>query len=295
MILKENLKRQRSGRLGGALCAAVIVTMLSDATGVGAAGISVETVTFPGRDGATTLTGYVYRPQGTGPFPAVVMLHGRAGVYSSLSGKVYNAGTLSMRHRMWANHWAERGYVGILVDSFGPRGYPGGFAKHSYSDRPDVVSERTVRPLDAYDAVRYLRGRADVGMQPVVLQGWSNGGMTVLSVMGAPPETPDLRFSGAIAQYPSCRTQDLQKDYRPYAPLLILSAADDDEVSPTICQRFAARMRSEKSSVEFVLYEGAHHSYDDPGKTRQSHEPNRLATEDTRRRADAWFERVRGR
>ena len=285
--IKFSLWRRASFRATAVAFAAVLSLTAAAATGV-----PVETVKFPSRDGATTLVGYVFRPEGPGPFPAVVMLHGRAGVYSSLSRGVHDAGTLSMRHRMWGSHWAERGYVGILVDSFGPRGYSGGFAKNSYKDRPGVVSEQTVRPLDAYDAVRYLRGRPDVGPQPVVVQGWSNGGMTVLSIMGVPPETPDLRFAGAIAQYPSCRTQDLQKDYRPYAPLLILSASDDDEVSPVICQRFAARMKAEKAPVEFVLYEGAHHSYDDPGKTKQSHEPNRLATEDTVRRADAWFGRL---
>ena len=228
-----------------------------------------ETVTFPSTDGKTSLTGYVYRPEGAGPFPAVVMLHGRAGVYSSLAKGRYDATTLSMRHRMWGRFWAERGYVGILVDSFGPRGYAGGFAKHSYKDRPGVVSEQTVRPFDAYDAVRYLRARPDVGTKPVAVQGWSNGGMAVLSVMGMTSASSELRFVSAIAEYPSCRTQDLQKDYRPYAPLIILSATDDDEV-----------------------YQGAHHSYDDPGKTKQSHEPNRVATEDTKRRAEAWFARV---
>lgn len=251
-----------------------------------------ETVSFPSSDGRTTLTGYVYRPEGAGPFPAVVMLHGRAGVYSSLAKGRYDATTLSMRHRMWGRYWAGHGYVGILVDSFGPRGYAEGFAKHSYKDRPGVVSEQTVRPVDAYDAVRYLRARPDVGTKPVAIQGWSNGGMTVLSVMGMAPVSADLRFANAIAQYPSCRAQDTQKDYRPYAPLLILSASDDDEVSPEICERFSKKMQGMQAPVEFVLYQGAHHSYDDPGRTKQSHEPNRIATEDTKRRAEAWFEKV---
>jgi dienelactone hydrolase len=75
------------------------------------------------------------------------------------------------------------------------------------------------------------------------------------------------------------------------APLLILSASEDDEVAPEICRRFADTLRARGTPVEFVLYAGAHHAYDDPGKTRQSHAPNRAALLDTQRRAEAFFER----
>jgi len=50
-------------------------------------------------------------------------------------------------------------------------------------------------------------------------------------------------------------------------------------------------MRARGEPVEFVVYEGAHHSYDDPGKTKQSHEPNRAAMNDSLRRAEAFFTR----
>src|SRR5256885_3616699 len=50
--------------------------------------------------------------------------------------------------------WAERGYVALHVDGFGPRGYPAGFAKGTYSDRPEELNEVTIRPFDAYGALR---------------------------------------------------------------------------------------------------------------------------------------------
>ncbi|MFO0253706.1 MAG: dienelactone hydrolase family protein [Betaproteobacteria bacterium] len=253
-----------------------------------------ETVKFPSADGRTELTGYVFRPQAPGRYPAVVMMHGRAGSYSSLKRAQYDADALTMRHRMWGRHWAERGYVAIHVDSFGPRGYPEGFAKHSYSNRPADVSEISVRPLDAYGALAYLRSRADVLPDRIGLQGWSNGGMAVLSTMG--PRPPGLTdpfrangFRAAMAHYPSCRTQASESGYRPYAPLLLSVAEHDDEVSPTVCRSFAETLRGRGADLEFYWYDGAHHSYDDPGKTKQSHAPNRIALEDTLRRAEAFF------
>ncbi|MES2563978.1 MAG: dienelactone hydrolase family protein [Pseudomonadota bacterium] len=254
------------------------------------------TVSFASADGKTELTGYLYMPDGVPPYPAIIMLHGRSGLYSSLKRGTYTAETLSARHRMWGELWAKYGYVALLVDSFGPRGHPAGFAKHSYQDRPGEVSERVVRPLDAYGALAYLRGRRDVIGDRVGLHGWSNGGMTVLSAMAADPPglanpNPIRGFRAALAQYPSCRTQSQEAAYKPYAPLLVLAASDDDEVSPEVCRRFVQHMHTLKQPVELVMYEGAHHAYDDPGKTKQSHAPNRAALLDTQERAAAFFAR----
>jgi carboxymethylenebutenolidase len=56
-----------------------------------------------------------------------------------------------------------------------------------------------------------------------------------------------------------------------------------------VCEEWAFEARSRGENVEFLLYQGAHHSYDDPGKRRQSHQSNRLALEDSLRRAGAFF------
>jgi hypothetical protein len=117
-----------------------------------------ERVTFPSADGRTTLVGYVYTPRDTGGtrVPAVVMMHGRSGAYSSLANGRYDASTLSRRHQMWGRDWAAQGYVALMVDGFGPRGHPQGFARGTYRNRPGAPNEVTVRPLDAYGALAYL-------------------------------------------------------------------------------------------------------------------------------------------
>jgi carboxymethylenebutenolidase len=184
----------------------------------------------------------------------------------------------------------------LLVDSFGPRGYASGFPKHSYNDRPAAVSEQLVRPLDAYGALAYLRARSDVVPDMIAVQGWSNGGMTVLAAIASDAPAlesirPAGRFRAAIAEYPSCRHPMNAKSYKPYAPVLLLAASEDDEVSPEVCRTFAELMQARGHAVEFVMYEGAHHSYDDPGKTKQSHPPNRAAMADTLKRAESFVAR----
>ncbi len=249
-----------------------------------------KTVHFPSADGKTKLVGYVFEPGGPGPHAAVVMLHGRAGPYSSLAKGVYTAATLSKRHKEWGEFWAQRGYVAILVDSFGPRGYPSGFGVGSYENRPAAVSEQTVRPLDAYGALRFLRTRKDVIADRIGVQGWSNGGMTVLVTIGEnAPGMEKPGFRAAIAEYPGCGMEAVKGAYRTYAPTLMMIASADEEVSPKRCEEFAQRARANGSNLTPVVYEGAEHNFDDPGAKKQANPANRKATADTMRRAEAFF------
>jgi dienelactone hydrolase len=248
-----------------------------------------KTVHFQSEDHKTNLVAYLFEPAASGPHAAIVLLHGRAGPYSSAANGVYTAETLSKRHQQWGAFWADRGYIAILVDSFGPRGYPAGFPRGSYEDRPAAVSEQTVRPLDAYGALRYLRSRGDVVKDRIGVQGWSNGGMTVLVTMsdhapGIDRPTPATGFRAALAEYPGCAMEAIQGRYRAYAPVLLMIASADEEVSPKRCEEFAAR-----AGLEKIVYAGAQHNFDDPEKSKQAIPANRAATDDAMRRAEEFF------
>jgi carboxymethylenebutenolidase len=95
----------------------------------------------------------------------------------------------------------------LFIDTFGPRGYPEGFAAGTIKQRPPEINEITIRPLDAYAGLKCLRSRPDVVRNQVFLQGWSNGGSATLSTMavGAPGlRGGDSGFRAAIAVYPAC-------------------------------------------------------------------------------------------
>ncbi len=290
--MRQHARRYKPVLAAGCRAAVLLVFTVN----IASAAVPAEAGSFASRDGKTQLTGYLFRPDAPGPHPAVVMLHGRSGPYSSLAKGVYTTETLSKRHKMWGEFWSGRGYLALLVDSFSPRGYPRGFGRYSYSQRPPEVSEQYVRPLDAYGALDYLRARSDVLAGRIGVQGWSNGGMTVLAALAPHPPgladpTPVSGFRAALAFYPGCRAQEKQDGYKPYVPLLMFVATEDEEVSPVTCLRFAAQVQAGGGSLEAVSYEGAQHAFDDPGSARQSREANRFATADSMRRAEAFFRR----
>jgi carboxymethylenebutenolidase len=255
-----------------------------------------ETVYFKSADGKTEIVGYLFRPAASWPHPAVVMLHGRGGPYSILDNRDCtlvardtasncNAATLSNRHRMWGEYWAARGVIALLPDSFGPRGKGRGFGKgtHGDADRDDV-NERTVRPLDAEAALVYLRSRADVVPGRIFLQGWSNGGSTLLNVLIRQGARDG--FAAALAFYPGCGLASLlQPVIATSAPISMFLAEQDEEVSPTFCLQAAERARSAGTKIDVTVYPGATHDFDDPGEKRQSVPANQVAKSDAMGRA----------
>ena len=237
-----------------------------------------ERVTFLSRDGTTTLVGYLFNPAAApAKAPAVVMMHGRGGIYAANARGKFTADTLSLRHTAWGRIWADAGYVALLVDSFGPRGYPKGFPRFSYADRPEAVSEVTVRPLDAYAALAWLRARPDVIPDRIGLHGWSNGGGAAIAAdrrhcaqhhLADTLDRLSRRARLLRAMPPACR---FDKD--------AAEALRSDTRFPRHrrrgdlaqrCDGLVRRGRAAGGEIEMVLYPGATHGFDAPDARRQA-------------------------
>jgi carboxymethylenebutenolidase len=256
-----------------------------------------DRVVFASADGRTSLVGYVFKPEGahSARIPAVVMMHGRGGPYSSLAHGKYDASTLSQRHQKWGLQWAQQHYLAALVDGFGPRGFPQGFAAGTYDQRPEGINEVTVRPLDAYGALAYLRTRSDVLPDRVALQGWSNGASATLATMSsATPAlkspTPATGFRGAVAFYPGCGLQgQFEKGLVPYAPVRVFVGTADQEIDPKDCSALVESSRAAHADITLTVYPGAAHDFDDPSASHQRVPANAAANQDATARALEFF------
>jgi len=216
-----------------------------------------ESVSFPGP--GVTLAGQLFLPERAeragSTRPAIVLLHGCGGMYTS-------RGRLQARHRDWAERFAGWGYVALLVDSFGPRGH-GSICE--LQDRP--VHPWVERSADAYAALDFLAARGDVDPTRIFVMGWSNGGSTVVGVVrdNAPGLRPGAaRFRAAIAYYPGCQRPLRMRDYRPVVPLLIQHGEADDWVPSAPCVALGEKMRQQGYPVQTITYPGAHHGFDSP-------------------------------
>lgn len=221
-----------------------------------AAGPPALAVHFASNDAAATdLTGLLRRPPGSGPFAAVVMLHGCSGM---LDGK----GRLKRRPAFWSDWLVNKGYVVLLADSFAPRGLS---SICGIKERP-ILPERE-RPFDAYGALRYLQAQPFVKAGRVVLMGWSNGAMTLLWTLqrGARQRPAGLPadFRAGVGFYPGC----VKLGRRPYmtdVPLLLQLGAADDWTPAAPCLRLADGARQRGADITIDSYPGAYHNFDHP-------------------------------
>jgi dienelactone hydrolase len=82
--------------------------------GVSGAGVSGTRVHVPTRSASpASLPGELMMPRGAGPFPAVIILHGCYGIGPPAALE---------RLRQYASWYVDRGYAGLILDSFAPRG-----------------------------------------------------------------------------------------------------------------------------------------------------------------------------
>lgn len=211
--------------------------------------------------GADQVPFSVSRPDGPGPFPAVVIMHDCSGLGTSSSGAP----------RRWATELVRRGYVVLIPDSFTTRGFPDGVCTNASPRRIDVTPARRVR--DAYAALAHLRTLGYVDGRRVGLMGGSHGGTTTLASMLAAehdrePLAAERRkgFAAAVALYPGCapsaRGWQTSGVYRPAAPLLILIGEKDDWTPAEACRKLAADARAAGFPVDIKVYPGAHHAFD---------------------------------
>lgn len=195
------------------------------------------------------------QPAGAGPFPAVVLLHGCHGV----SASTYD----------WARWFTARGYVALIVDSWGARGMTEGCSPQSL-DLPS--SERFD---DAAGALRFLHEQPDVDRQRIGVIGWSNGGVFAMSVVNGPSlerqrargvTLPAPGFGAAVAVYPGgCFSLISEQVVR---PLLLLIGGADDWTLASVCDQMVTAMRSRGAPASIVVYPGAVHYFDVEGQKR---------------------------
>jgi len=222
-------------------------------------GVREEAVSFPSSDPFTPhdigrapgrrVTGRLFIPPRAAlahATPAVVMLHGSAGI---VSGRI-----------QYGPQLASMGAIVLLVET--------------YDSRRDLATDFIERVLnitetmfvaDAYAALRYLAGRPEVDADRVALAGFSYGGMATIYAMYAQLAealAPDgLRFAGHVAYYAPCIARFVD-NRTTGAPLLMLYGADDELMLPARCENSAHELRAGGSRVEVVSYPGAVHQWD---------------------------------
>ena len=189
------------------------------------------------------LNAKLFRPAGDEPAPFVVFMHGCNGMNLPLQGH-------------WAKFFNERGIGFLMIDSLTTRKVD----SLCQDAKGPWVSRRSD---DAGSALVWLQAQPYVRKDRIALMGQSHGGGSAL--VGLHQNTVGGKgYIGGIAMYPACAFGNVLKS-QITKPVLILIGDKDNWTPVSHCETFKAA-QANSSGMEIVVYPGAGHSFDNPGR-----------------------------
>jgi dienelactone hydrolase len=195
-----------------------------------------ELVRFASAGQGEPIQGYLSRPNGVGPLPAVVLLHTCLGLPDERAA-------IGERIAAW-------GYVALFVDDFATRGL-----------KETCAVDLRQAVADAYGALAYLSSFPSVDPERVAAVGFSQGGDTALKIAtsGGTRSSAGQRavFRAVAAFYPPCANiAGVAVDI----PALIVVGAKDEVTPARDCAELAKRQQP--GMMKFIVYPGAAHAFD---------------------------------
>ena len=236
----------------------------------------------------------IHKPDGPGPFPALVLHH-------PCSGLAMNQTMLS-----WAKDAVSRAYVVLLIDSFVQRGV----STVCMGSKGGVNFARGVR--DAMQAADHLRKLPFVDRKRIAHVGYSWGAMVGVLASSKAFSTAvggSSGFAAFVSFYPGCFTirppqgapfEIVRGDI--HRPLLVLMGGKDNEAPPSDCVSRLSTAKSAGAPVQWHLYPEATHCWDckhlegqskiDFRGTRVVYNYDKSITADSGRRLFEFLEKV---
>ncbi len=213
--------------------------------------LTKETRLKNGKEYRLEIGGEFKKPEGTGPFPTVIILQSCGGTTASLYG--------------WADKFKEWGYASFRVKSLEARGMQV-CEKTSFNRAimyADVAS-------DAFGALEHLSKRSDVDPTKIAVIGFSMGAGAINDWILTKPQAPGpVDFVGAISFYQYCNSA--MRALNRY-PVLQVTASLDYNHSPT-CENYKSTwskysvfepdVAKNLDRLTVVTYKNIHHAFDD--------------------------------
>jgi dienelactone hydrolase len=197
----------------------------------------------------------LYKPDGDGPFPTVIALHGCGG----LGG---HSEPILPRYRDWAEQLLKDGNAVLLPDSYGSRELG---PQCRVKEKERHVLARRERVADIMASRQWLLQQPWAARNRISLLGWANGASALLWAvrpqLSSRNAEPDFR--SAVAFYPDCRIS-AGLGWSARVPTLLLIGAKDDVSSPPACRQMVDGARGRSALARIVVYPGAYHDFDRP-------------------------------
>jgi dienelactone hydrolase len=201
--------------------------------------------------GSGILHAQLYKPDGDGPFPTVIALHGCGG----LAG---HSEPVQPRYRDWAEQLLKGGNAVLLPDSYGSRE-----VGPQCRVKEGRVHARSDRVADIMAAREWLVQQPWAARNRISLLGWAHGASALLWAVRPQLSSRNVEpdFRAAVAFYPDCRISS-GLGWSARVPTLLLIGAKDDVSSPPACRQMVDGAQGRSALARIVVYPSAYHDFD---------------------------------
>ncbi len=259
-------------------CIGVLLLSLLLADAGYAQALKQKTVTFEAK--GKRLSATLRIPHVTNPLPAIIIVHGTAGI--------------DERGEFYRIPLEAAGFATLEVD----------FKSGIFTSPKDRPRNPAFIPY-LFAAVAALHEQPEIDRNRIGVLGFSLGGQLALNAamrdLSAPHTSKGLKIAAAVSLYPGCQLLVRRANAFNGMPTLILVGSNDHYTTPDDCYS-AERLANARypGSVDVVVYEGAFHAFDRPGRRQTIQDPNarqgkavvaydKAAAEDARRRVVEFF------
>lgn len=196
---------------------------------------------------ATTTTGQLRIPNGTGRLPVVVLQHGSGGMGANIE--------------MWARDFNAMGIATFALDGFTGRGLTQVSTDQAQLGRLNFI-------LDIYRGLDALAKHPRVDKERIVLMGFSRGGQAALYAslkrFHQMWNKSGVEFAAYVPFYPDCATTFIADADVADRPIRIFGGTKDDYNPIVLCKPYLDRLKAAGRDVALTEYPNAPHSFDNP-------------------------------
>ncbi len=210
--------------------------VLQESTAEEVDGVFVEEVSYyPDLPAAV---GYLARPKGNGPHPAVILIHEWWGMNDNI--------------RENARKYAQEGYVALAVDMYA------GESAETPDEARELATKVRERVPQAFtnlkNAVSYLKGYSAVDPERLASVGWCFGGQWSYEMA-----KNDLGVDASVIYYGRFNPED---DLELMKAKIIGHFGEEDQSIPVDdVKAFQAKLKTQSGEHEIYVYENAGHAF----------------------------------
>lgn len=215
----------------------ILITLLCSSVAFAA---SPEPQKVSYQSGNDTVQALLYLPTGSGPHPAIVVIHEWWGLNDWVKEQ--------------AADFASLGYVALAVDLY--RGQVANDPDTAHQLSRGLPQDRGVR--DLVSAVQFLGQRKDVSAKRIGAIGWCMGGGYAIQLAIAEPA-----LRSVVVNYGSLPT-DPASLAKIHASILGNFGGQDKGILPSSVDAFAAEMKKLGNPPDVKIYPDAGHAFENP-------------------------------